>query len=112
MIKKYLRKKFINWIVKDLFSAITAEDILKITGAGIYYKNKKLNEEQVDALQQDAERFSKSAIWKFLSEDAIYQANFIMYENSKSYEDMLFGKAVRYAVDIIDKKIKQLSKLK
>ena len=112
MLKKYLRNKFINWLVKDLFSPINDNDILKITGTGVFFRGKKLNEEAVDDLKNDAERFANSAIWKLLSDDAIYQANFIMYSHSKDYDGMIFGKVMLYCVDILKKKIQQIVSLK
>lgn len=78
----------------------------------MFYKGHKLERDQVDEIVDDADRFKNSVIWKMLSDDAIYNANYIMFEKSKNFEEMMFGRAVLYAVDIISKRLEQLSNLK
>ena len=111
-MKEYLRRKLIHWLTKDLFNAITADDLLRIKLGNMYLRNKKMTDEQISELKTDAEKFANSVIWKILYEDAVYQANFMMYEYSKDYGGMMFGKAMLYALDVLNKKIQQLSKLK
>ena len=112
-MKQYLRQKFINWFTKDLYNALTDDDILAFQPDGsIRYKNRKLSIEEIVELQESAERFSNSIIWKLLSDDAKYNANYTMYESSKDYGGMLFGKAMLYNLDIISKRMKQLSSLR
>lgn len=41
-----------------------------------------------------------------------YAANFQMYENSSKDDDIVFGKAVLWAVDVMEKKINSLIKIK
>lgn len=76
------------------------------------YKGKKLPAEDKLKIAEDAERFSKSIIWKFLSDDAKYHANYTMYEKSTNFDSMLFGKALLYSIDIIEQRMDDLSKLK
>lgn len=108
----WLRNNWINYITKNLFNGITEDDILAVKADGVYLKDKKLTEEQIVLLSEDAEKFANSVIWKFLTDDAKYQANYLMYQQSQSYEGMMFGKALLYLIDIMQKKIEQLKKLK
>ena len=108
-MREYLRKKFLNWLVKDLFNTIQEEDLLQILPNGaILYRGKKLDDEKALQLREDADKFNNSVLWKLLSDDAKYQANFRMYENSSDYGGMMFGKAMLFNLDVIEKRLKQL----
>ena len=97
----------------DLFNAITVDDILLFLPDGsIRYRGKRLDEAQVNELQESAEKFANSTIWKLLSDDAKYNANLKMYEESHDYNGMMFGKAMLYNLDILSKRMEQLSNLK
>ena len=127
---KYLRNKILNWLVKDLFSGITSNDILKFIPnekgncfyldedkgnrlkGNLFLKGKVLDDDKVDQINDDSEKFANSVIWKLLTDDAKYHANHIMFEKSQSYDDMLFGKALLYLIDILEKRLKRLSNLK
>jgi len=112
-VKDYLRKKLIHWLVKDLFNALTPDDILTfLPGGFVRYKGKKLVKEEIVEIQESAERFSNSVIWKLLRDDARYNATETMYNQSRDYGGMLFGKAMLYCLDILEKRLQQLSNLR
>ena len=91
---KHLRNIVLNWLVKNLFSGLTADDILKFVpdekGVCLYWdderqislkgnlllRNKKLDDEKVQQIQEDSERFANSVIWKLLTDDAKYPTVF------------------------------------
>ena len=83
-----------------------------LPNGGIMYKGNLLDPERVSRLQEDAEKFAESVIWKLLSDDARHNANVAMYERSTDYEGMMFGKAVLYAIDIINQRLQQLKVIK
>ena len=108
----FLRKHLIHFITSHLFNGITKDDILQVKSKDvIIYKGKELNGEQKLDLRRDAEQFGKSVIWKLLSDDAKYQANLRMFEQSTDIQGMMFGKAVLFAIDVIDKRIEQFKNL-
>lgn len=111
-MKSYLRAKLVNLLVRKLFNTITADDILKLENQNMFLKGKRLTTEQITELKENAERFADSVVWKLLSDDIKYHANYLMYEKSKDYQDMMFGKAILYVVDIINKRLKWISRLK
>ena len=111
MIKQYIRKKAIHFITKHLFNAITEHDVLRTTAkGGIICKGKLLSREMVDQLEHEAEYIKNSVTYQLLMDDMRYLSNQTMYEKSESFDDMLFGKAMLYCIDVLDKKIKKLAK--
>ena len=110
-MKAYLQRLFINWLVKDLFNAVSAEDILRITPQGVFYKRKQLSADSVEVILGGARYITDSVAWKMMLNEAKYMANQHMFEKSKSVDDIMFGKAMLYCIEILEKKLDHLSKL-
>lgn len=107
MIKKYL----VHYITKHLLRAITEEDVLRRDNNGIMRaRGRKLSNEMVSQLQVEAEYIQNSITFKLLMDDMEYLANQTMFAKSQTFDDMLFGKAMLYNIDILKKKIKTLAK--
>ena len=112
MIKKWLQKRLINWIVSGLFNTIGTEDILEEKPGGIVmYQGTEMGGETISQLKHDAKVFSESVLWEVLSNEVKYLSNLRMFERGKNEEDLLMGKAFLYALEVIDRKLKELAKL-
>lgn len=112
-LKKELQKRFINFLTKHLFNGITEEDIIRPKADGIYLDEKKLDQQEIDALREEADKLKNSFIWKRLMKDRIrFVANRRMYEKGMGIEDLIFGKAMLYNLEILGKFLIVLSKLK
>ena len=59
----------------------------------------------------EAKAIKKMELWARLITTVKGKAHQRMFEKSQSWEDMYFGKAALYTIDIIDKRITALSKL-
>lgn len=121
-MRKYLTKLFIKWfgdedelllfIVKDIFNGITPKEILQFLPDGsVRYKDKKLDAEQIVQLQEDADKFRKSVVWKLLSDDAKWQAQKNLH-GSPDWNGVTFGRAMLHVLDTIEDRLVQLSSLK
>lgn len=111
MIRGYIKKKITDWLVKDLLRSITEEDVLRRGKDGIIRaRSKKLSKEMVDQLQNEAEYINNSITFQLLMDDMEYLAHQTMFARSQSFDDMMFGKAQLYVIDVLKKKIKNLAK--
>ena len=111
MLKKYLKRKVISLLTKNLLKTVDERDLLRPGPNGsIILKGHILRPEDVDSLKQDAEFIKNSTTFKFLLDDMRYISNQIMFEKCQSYDDMMFGKAMLYTIDILEKKVKNLAK--
>lgn len=111
MLRKYLKNKAIHWITKDLLKAISEEDVLRNDGNhGIICKGRKISKEMQDQIQVEAEYINQSIVFKLVMDDMRYLANQTMFDKSTQFDDVLFGKAQLYVIDILSKKIKNLAK--
>lgn len=108
-----IKVKVANYILKNLFNTITADDIL------VYNPNDKTFQVADKALpagdRQDiisgARSIRNMYVWEMINKDMKYQSNKITYEKSENTDDMIFGKAILYSLDVIDKKLKSLSEI-
>ena len=115
MIKNFLQKKFINWLVKDLFNSITKDDILQIVQTGtkkvMLYRGKRLDEATILKLKDEAERLVNSTLWKCLSDEVKYVSNLRMFEKSQTTDDILAGKLALYILEVFERKLKEISEI-
>lgn len=107
-----LQKRFINYLVKDLFNTISEDDILASTPGGIMYQGRQLDRETFNSLKENADLFANSILWEVLSNEVKYLSNVRMYEKGNTDQDLLAGKCCLYILNVIDRKIKELSQLK
>jgi len=111
MFPKRLKRIFLHYLVKKLLKGITVDELLRTGPNGsIICQGRILSKEDVDSIQQEAEYINNSVVMKLLLKDMKYLANQTMFEKSSSYDDMMFGKAMLYVIDILEKKISNLSK--
>lgn len=111
-LKKKLQLWFINILVKHLFNAIEYKDILHKEGRDVMFRGKPMSKDMLVHLSNEADRFEKSTLWKILMYEIKWLANKQMFYHSKTESDMLFGKAMLFNIEQIEKKIDELKKLK
>lgn len=112
MLKKYLRRKAINWLARNLLRSITVEDLLRIdpNNGKIVCKGKYVSPELQSLIKDEAEYIKNSTTFQLVMADMEYLAHQAMFTKSNTYDDMLFGKSMLYIVDILKKKISNLAK--
>ena len=74
------------------------------------YRGRDLPAEDVEALKAGAEVLQNSKVLHLLLLDVEFLAQKLMFEKASTYDDMMFGKAILYTVDILKKKIDNLAK--
>jgi S-adenosylmethionine:diacylglycerol 3-amino-3-carboxypropyl transferase len=109
-MKDWLRRKFIDWLIHDLFKAVDARDILRIEGTSGYFNDKQIPAETFERLTTDAQRFDNSFLWQVLSRQLRYKASELIAYQSKSPSDMIAGKMLLYWVQVVDDILNQLKK--
>ena len=108
-MKKYLQKLFIKYLVHNLYNSIDVDDILQFTKKnGIMYRGVELTKEEVEALKEEATRFQKSVLWKLIHRQLKWTANERMLLHAKNDEDLFFGRAMIYNIQLIEDFIESL----
>ena len=74
-IKGDLQKRFIGWLIKDLYNTISADDLLKEVDGEIKYKGETLDPDTVNSIKADMNMIKGSLGWEILSNEAKYVSN-------------------------------------
>lgn len=115
LIKLFRQSKMdqLNFVVKHLFNGITEEDVIRYNKVTKTYSvgTHQLTDKDLKQLSNEAKSIKDSALWIEMVSSTQLAANKMMYENSKSIEDMYFPKAALWVVDVFKKKLDKLEKL-
>jgi len=107
-----IKIRILNYLLRHLFNAITPDDVMVQMGENLIKNKNKVNQGEIDVLREEAKYILKSRIWEELQNRVKLAANERMYNKSKNFDDMYFGKAILYSADVYEKILKNLSKLK
>ena len=109
-----IKTKIANYILKHLFNTITANDILvyDLNDKTFQVADKVLPAGDKQDIISGARSIKNMYVWQMINKDMKYQSNKLIYEKSENTDDILFGKAILYSLDVIDKKLKNLSDIK
>jgi len=105
----WFKRKVAQWCLKHLFCAVTDDDILEVQNNSVVLFGEKLNREEIQSLSRFAQSLQDSRLWHALTQKIREKANKQMYEKSTSTEDLFFGKAMLYNLDVIEKFIERLA---
>ena len=101
-------------LLRYLFNTVSLDDVLQVVKDKdgkmlLKVGDNLLPEAEYKAIRADARSFKYSRLWKHLLTDLTWEGNRSIYE-SKNYEDTYFGKAILFAVKIMDQKIELLAR--
>ena len=97
---KWLKLKLLNYCIKNLYCGIVEKDIVRIERKTIYIGDKKLAENHKKEIISQAKLIKELELWKILQERSKFTANQRMFNLSKNFDDVVFGKAVLYINDV------------
>jgi len=106
-----LKERLIQHLVKNLLVAVMEDDILRITSRGWFKGNRKLTEEEVTFLKDGAKEFSDSIIWQYMKNELRWVANLRMFEKGQVPENTIFGRAMLYNLEVMEKFLENCKKL-
>lgn len=72
---------------------------------------KTLANSEVLELAREARIIVRSKAFTEIMQSMKYEACKVLYEKSKTNDDMVFGKAMLYNIDVLEQKLKQLSEI-
>jgi len=106
------RVALLNYVVANLFNGVTEQDVIRQHGTGFYRGDAEIPKAEIDALVADARQVLGTRLWAELYNSIRLEANKKMYLSSQTIDDMVFGKAALWVMEIIKLKLEKLSRLK
>jgi len=104
------RTQVLTLAVEKLFTNIGPKDILREKNGQWTYQGKPMIEAHKQLLIADAQQFQTTKLWKILSDDIRFQANYLMFVRSKTEMDIVAGKLWLRTLDSIDEKLKKIAR--
>lgn len=98
-----MKKWLLNKLASGLYGFVTEDKILRPEG---------LSEDERLMLKNNSKMLKRLKLWKDINHDMKYVATKMMYDKSESSEHILQGKMILFTLDVMEKKIDKLSKLK
>lgn len=110
-MKKYLKRKAINFIAGHLFNTITEEDLLHYDSRGrMISRGIVMSKEAEDLLREQSVGLLNSTLWKHLKADLKHNAIQKSLHKSQSIDDVISGKLMLYLIDVIEARLYNISK--
>jgi hypothetical protein len=104
-------KKITPKLMQILPSDVIRTEINKITGKNeIYLGENKITEQEFNNLREEVAYITKTRIWSILTNTLGETSRQVMFEKATTFEDMRWGKAILYAIDIQKKIMKIFEK--
>jgi len=109
---KRLKMIILNYMVKNLFVGLTEEDVFKVLGGKLFIGEDEVTEETARMYKQKAQDIMNSEVWKAVMKKIWYEAEKTTFQNAQTNEDCFFGKAMILNIDLIQKYLEKLSRIK
>lgn len=106
------RMEILSFITDDLFNMVTEKDTMQVVGGKLIHNGYALSQDEKNGIIEQAKDIRSFPLYKILLDELKWAANKKMYFSSTVIEDMMAGKLMLYSIDILEKKIDNLSKLK
>lgn len=109
-IIRKIKRKILQHLTKELLVAITEDDILQMTSKGYFLNKRKLSQEELMQLAEDARAFEGSLLWQVMEKEIEYTA-FVRGRKAQTSEDNLACHYMFYNLDLLKKFLRNCSKL-
>jgi hypothetical protein len=99
-------------IIGDVWKTVSQEDFLRVINDKLCLGNTMLDDKYKITIREEAKTILSTKTWTMMINELTNISNRKMFEESKSWDDMVFGKACLYIIDVINKKLNNLAQLK
>lgn len=103
--------KLLNQIVRETFNGVTPEDVLRFEDGSFYVGDKLIQMSEIEAYKEEAKVILNTHLWPLLLKNVADTAIKRIAHHSNNFDDVFFGKAMLYELDVIDKMLTALSKV-
>lgn len=105
-----MRKWLIQYLVRNLLAAVSINDLLTVTNHGLFIGGRKLSTDEEAQLISEAKSIKDSIVWQVMTNDIRYQANLLMFEKGTDGDKTMFGRAMLYNLEILEKFMSNVAK--
>lgn len=109
-----LKRKIANKLLSYLFNVVTEDDILVHDKKNriVLQGNDVISFKKIERLQSEIKTIRDLEWWDIMNKEMKYRANKKMFDNAKEVDDIIFGKAVLYTLDIMEQSMNKFLRYK
>jgi hypothetical protein len=109
-------KRFKYWlakqIVKKIFISVTEDDILTVVGKRMYRHGFEVTPQEAHSIVSGAKGLQNLETWKIIIDDTRFMLNKQIFDKAQTADDLLFARGGLWALEVLEKKVRNLSKLR
>lgn len=90
------------WLVKDLLKAVHEDEILTQKGNGWYIGERRLPQEELSFLKEEAKHFRDSYLWRLMSKEIRFMAYLRATSKARTNEDLIYSGAMYYNLELLE----------
>jgi len=111
---KKIKLRLLNLLARHLFKLVTEDEFLKFNSKDgkLYLRGNPLTNDQMNSIVEQAKTIQSLDLWKLLMLEMTFIANKKIALDSVSLDDVLGGKYVLYTLDVLSRKVYNLSNKK
>ena len=103
MKKDEMQLFFSDWLIRDLYSTITTEDLVEIKGPNVWFhKGVEMRPEEIRALKSQAETFKQSLLWRVMRSGLYDHATKQLAHKASEPADLVAGRVAIYLTSVIE----------
>jgi hypothetical protein len=106
-----MTKTKLNYITKALYNDVKKEDVLVLKDGKLCLNGKPISDETKKSLANQAQTIMTMDVYKLLMDEMRVLSNKKIYYDSKTEYDIMFAKAILWTIDVLEKKLANISKL-
>ena len=106
-------KRIKNWLLKSLLNAVTPESVATYTKEGkLCVGGQEITSDEALNLVAEVQFIEKTRFWEICQNTLKDQAQKTIFERSKTIEDIVWGKALLYNLDLQNQVLKIIKSYK
>ena len=101
-MRSLIRKLIGNKLVSYLYCVPDSSKILKYRKSSqiLYLNGEQISDIETNSLIQEARFIEKTKLWEIMQNNLVEAARKTMFDKAKTTDDLFFGKAILYCLDI------------
>lgn len=111
VMKKKILHKVITYLAKYYLNIPSKDEVLHIREGQIFYKGRKISDEERRKLILDANTYKNSLIFKLINGEVKAKGQDLVFNKSQTVDDMIVGKTMIYVANIQQSKLEDLAEL-
>lgn len=99
-----------DWLLRKVLNVPIPNDVVSFHGDKVALAGRILVPAEVNQLRSEIKVLQKMKLWNIISASVVDVSKKMMFENSRSYEDMRAGKVILYTLDLQNNILKNVAK--